>query len=243
MTATTGLLEIPLPVPDVAPRGDTVVRSFWDPARLYLGEFLQAAIRAGCGAAWNAIGGGTNVVERVEVNDPSDNTFTTAKLPCIVVMRENRDRKFEQIADGVRVRNAKLVALWIPPIAAQFHRANRESFFQTVEAVVDEAIVRSRTPGWVVPGDTDPRAAAEGSLLNYWMGALYPLALNLDFSDFTVEIEVPEMPSKKYPALRMLFQYQEQAVPSGSVQPNTAVATIEANEDSSFIQDLTLPLP
>lgn len=228
MAGALGILTLPVTAPS-SPSADACVG---DPLRQKLGEFLQAAIRANCQAAWAGIAGvNSNVVERIEVNDPKDNTFVASKLPCLAIFRTERQRKFEQMGDDVRVRRSKIVVLWIPPVAVQWHRANREPFFQAVEAAIDEAVVRGRTPTWVDTGDTETRAATEGSLIDSRLELLYPLALDMQFDDFSLEITMPGAEPKKYPALMATFGIVEQGQITGTTNPNTGEATFVVNED------------
>lgn len=212
-----------------------------DPLRQMLGDFLQAAIRTGCGAAWNQIGGGGNVVERVETNDPSDNTFVTSKLPCLAIYREERARKFTIDADDISHRESTVTALWVPPVAVQHWKARRESFYQGIEAVVMSAVRRGRTPGWRRLGDTDPRAAAEGSVVATSIGAMRPLHYGLTFEDIMITIEMPEAPPKKFPALKMSFQIWENLSESLSDYTNTAEGTYRTNGDEETDADVALP--
>lgn len=240
MTDTVGALSLPgTPPADV----DTAIaESTGDPLRRILGEFLQAAIRDGCQADWSVIAGGTNVCERVEVNDPTDNTFVTSKLPCLAMLRDDRQQLVPtQLADDIRYHDGKVVALWIPPTAVQKHRAAREPFSRKVAAAIDTAIRRGRTPSYVVPGDADARAATEGSLVETYLGVLRPLCYGITFSDFTVEIQMEQAPNKKYPALRVMFDLWEDVALGFTQVTHTASGTFTTND--GWVQTQTYPAP
>jgi hypothetical protein len=215
-----------------------------DPVRYMLGGFLQAAIRAECQAAWVKIGGGTNVVERVEGNDPTDNTFSTTKLPCLAMLREERGRQFTLDADDVSHRESKIVALWVPPLAVQNWKARREPFYQAIEGAVIKACRAGRTPGWRVAADTDAFAATEGSQIVTWIGSMRPIWLGLTFEDFTITIEMTEAPPKKYQALKITFPIWEGLTENATgLAPNTAIGTLRTNLDPTTDQTVTMPLP
>lgn len=180
-----------------------------------VGDFLQAAIRDGCQTAWAAIGGGTNVVERVEVNDPSDNTFHTSKLPALFVYREARARKRQAVAADMSYRSSQVTALWIPQLAVQAWKANREAFFHGVECAVLTAVERARATSWTRAGDSDPFAAAEGSDIGTATSLLRPLYDSVEFEDFILSIDILNQPTKNYPALKMTFLIWEQAIMGG----------------------------
>lgn|SRR5512145_96401 len=233
---TLGALTLPVAAPSTT---DTPIG---DPLRAKLGAFLKAAVEAGCSTAWTKIGGGTAVVERVEVNDPNDNTFVTTKLPCLVVMRGQRNRKPQFIAEDMRYRETQVLALWVPPVAVQHYRAARESFYQAVEAAVDAAVWRGRTSGWIDTGDTDPLATTEGSLIETRLGLLRPLAYGMEFSDVDVTVEMVGATAKKYPALQMAFSIWEQETLDFTKVVNTGEFELEIN-DGTDTQDQTFPLP
>ena len=240
MTDTVGALSLPVAAP--ADPDAAALAATGDPLRRILGDFLQAAIRDGCQAAWAVIGGGTNVCERVEVNDPTDNTFVTSKLPCLAMFRDDREPLTPvQLADEIRYHQGKVVALWIPPVAPQKPRAVREPFFRAVTAAIDTAIRRGRTPSYKVTGDTDPLTATQGSLVERYLSVVRPLCYGITFSDFTVTIDMQQGDSKKYPALRIMFDLWEDVTLGFAAVTHTASATIITNSD--FTQTQTYPEP
>jgi hypothetical protein len=207
-----------------------------DPVRRYLGDFLQSGIRAACQAAWAKLGGGTNVVERVEVNDPKDNTFSTAKLPAIFVYREDRSRSWDLVAADIGDRVSTIVALWVPNVAVQEWRAKREPFFQAIEATVMDVCDRERTPGWKLSRDTDPNAAVEGSHISTAMRVLRPISYGVSFDDYTVEVEMADKSKKAFPALKISFKIWEQmdSGPIGAIYPAALDITLENSSDETL---------
>lgn len=214
MTDTLGLLE--LPVQETTPAGD--------PLRELIGSFTQAAIRYYCSSAWATIAGGVDVVERVETNDPSDNTFHTSKLPCLAVFRDDRNRKTVMVSDDIGYRETNIVMLWIPQLATQEWKANRESFIQAIEAAVSIAFLRGRVPTWTVPGDTDVVSSRLGSHIGNQLGLYRPIQKSdLRFDDHMLTIEMLNAPPRKYPGLRIMLTLFEGLVGDPSIG-NTATA-------------------
>lgn len=240
MADTVGALSLPVAAP--ADPDAALLAATGDPLRRILGDFLQAAIRDGCQAAWATIGQHTNVCERVEVNDPTDNTFVTSKLPCLALFRDDREPLTPvQLADEIRYHQGKVVALWIPPNIVQKGRALREPFGRAVAAAVDTAIRRGRTPSYKATGDTDPLTATQGSLVEKYLSVVRPLCYGVSFSDFTVTIDMQQGDAKKYPALRIMFDLWEDVTLGFTAVAHTASATLTTN--SSFVQTQTYPEP
>ena len=216
MTDALGLLDLPVQITE--PSGD--------PLREAIGSFTQAAIRYYCSDAWAPIGGGTNVVERVETNDPSDNTFHTSKLPCLAVFRDDRNRKTIMVSDDVGYRETNIVMLWIPQVAVQQHKARRESFFQAIEAGLSVAFLRGRVPTWIVPGDTDTASAYKGSHIGNQLGLYRPIQRSdLRFDDHMLTIEMMAAETRRYPALRIMLTLQECITLDAAIGNNLSAIT------------------
>lgn len=204
MTDYLGALQLPVPAADEQlpqiPVGDPFLRSF--------GEFLAAAIRRRCQTAWSSIGGGTDVVERVETNDPTDNTFSTSKLPCMALWRAGENDDDERICDDVYESKSDITVRWIPQPAVQHWKANREAFSRAIRAAVAEAIRDERTPDWVVDGDTDPHAAVRGSCITTHL-RLYRKIASFKMKEELLVIEMPNLPPKQYPSIKFTFPISE----------------------------------
>lgn len=201
MTDRLGNLE--LPVSTCPPVGDVL--------RQTLGDFLQASIRYYCTDAWNRLAPGTDVCGQVSTNDPSDNTFVSAKNACLAIYRDDRNRKVVYVNHDMSYRESKIVALWIPPTAVQVHKAARESFFQAIEAAIVTGLTRGRIPTWIVDGDIDTTSQWRGSHIGNQLRLMKPLQhSDIVFDDFTITIEMLGAEPKKYPALRCMFVCWEQ---------------------------------
>lgn len=212
-----------------------------DPARQMLADFFAAHLNAKLQDAWAAIGGGTQVVERVDVNDPNDNTFHTNKLPLLCVFREKSKRPFEILADGIAARRSSFVVLWIPPPATQQWKAKREGFSAAVDAAIFQALKVERTPGWKIIGDTDPRAAAEGSRIGAALNLLRPIAYEASSDDITITIEMVDAPAKSFPGVKVTIPVLEELTEDAGTVPNTAIATYRTNGDATT--DTTVNYP
>jgi hypothetical protein len=138
-----------------------------DPVLDTLLSFFTAVINAYGGAAWTAIAPGTGgkVVKSAFAHNPTDHAFKIQSTPAIYLWRDTI-MKARQIAADWRVRPSRLMLRWVPFPVYQQDRARRwEPFFNAIPSILDAAIEKGRDPSWVMPGDLDARAAAEGSLL------------------------------------------------------------------------------
>jgi hypothetical protein len=198
------MLVLPVPSPqtpvDESPVGDPFLAAF--------GAFLQAAIRRRCQTAWSAIGGATDVVERVETNDPTDNTFTTAKLPCLALWRSGEGDEDERIADDLYESKSDIIVRWIAPLAVQKWKANREAFSRAIRAAVAEAIKDERTPGWKVWGDTDPFTPTRGSCITDQLSLMRQI-LSFKTREEMLKIEMDGLPDKNFPSIKFTFPISE----------------------------------
>lgn len=219
--ANAGMLSLPV-VSASTPAGDPLLE--------LLGSFLQTAIRHYCGDAWAAIGGGTDVCERVETNDPTDNTFSTTKLPCLAVFRKEDSNDDARIADELFEAKSNVIALWVPPPAVQAWRAASESFSRALRAAVSTALTQERVPGWIVAGDTDPLTSAEGSNIVAALGLMRPI-LSVKTDDFPLVVEVEGAPARRYPAVKFTIPISEQIVAAHVARsPSKLNATITTND-------------
>lgn len=237
MTDTLGLLQLPALATD-DPVGD--------PLRKILGQFLAAHLNAKLKNAWNELCPG-NVVERIETNDPADNTFVASKLPCLAVYDANRPQQFEQLSDDIELRRSQIAILWVPPPVPQGHRAKREAFSKAVTAAIFNALRRGRTPTWKYTGDTDPLTATRGSYINNILHLFQPIHLGATAEDAVLQIEMrgdPQGPPAKYPATRVLVNVVEEHTEGlEGVVDNAGAGTWRTNGDATTDFEQTYPVP
>lgn len=154
-----------LALPVVPPEGPA---SIGDPVLDVLVDFMAAAIKDGAGQAWDAASGnlGNNpVTKRVFTHDPGQEAFREATLPALYLWRHSWAKE-RQISAGIRIRPSVLRLRWVP---LQPNSQERKRVWSplpnAMQAVLDLAIERGRTPSWLAAGDTDPMAATFGSFL------------------------------------------------------------------------------
>lgn len=156
-----------LPAPATAPGA-----TFADPAIDTILAFLQAVLNRNGDAAWGSVNGyqpaGTHFVNAVFGFDPTEGdgtTFNTGDLPALFMWRSEILGADWRAADYY-VRRSTLTLLWVPPPATQATRASWQPALNLVASIVDGITdPDGRDPAYVVPGDPDPNAPYQGSLL------------------------------------------------------------------------------
>jgi hypothetical protein len=141
-----------------------------DPLLTTLLGFLQAAVNADTKEIWSRVNPGKpgGATESLPVaftfdHDPDETTLSEKQLPALFAWRSQFIRGDRMTADWVsQVSNITL--LWIPPRGTSKQRRERQPYRNALAMAVRRALHSGRTPAWVVPGDTDPKAADFGSL-------------------------------------------------------------------------------
>jgi hypothetical protein len=241
-----GALELPVNTRDL-PIGDPLLG--------ILGAFMQAAIRKGCSRAWQEIGGGTDVCERVEYNDPNDNTFSITKLPALFLFRDRESSTEEWLADELCELKSEVTALWVLPVGVQYWRAIRSPFVHAIHGSLGRAFRDDCVQGYFVRGETDPLALLQGSSLLQAASLMRPI-LTIRVKPTVVEVKVNKLEgadATRYPAVQIqipiseretLFAENDPTVPakldaSGSANANITVATMDtAAEAEQFRRDV-----
>ena len=235
MTDVLGMLSLPASASD-NPVGD--------PLRQVLGDFLAAHLNATLQTAWNKLANGTKVVERVEVNAPSDNTFVASKLPCLAIYcdTERKPAEFERETDDILLRRRQIVALWVPPPVPQEHRAKREPFNDAVSAAIMNALRRGRTRTYIYPGDTEALASTRGSWIQGILQLRQPLHYKFTIGEVPLEMSIrgdSTMTPAKYPAVKATIHIVEQMTEGldADIGPNLAEGTYTVNEGTALSSD------
>lgn len=155
---TFGLLPIPVTVDTSAALGD--------PALTKMLAAFAAVLNAHGSTAWGTTGQPTvPVVKTVYPHNPEHAVFAEKALPALYLYRLGAQEPPFQLTDDVRLTSDMLRLLWVPSSASQEHQRIRAPFANAVVKILDNFIHRTRDASWVDAGDTDPRAAAEGSIL------------------------------------------------------------------------------
>jgi len=184
-----------------------------DPALTTLLGFLLAFLNANAVKVWNAIGvaPGLPCVKNVRPWNPSDAhgdhrglSFNTSDLPALYAWRD--EAKQEWLAEDYLRDITTLKVLWVFPMALQAGQRVRQPFTNAITKLVAVAIERGRTPGWIVDGDPDPRAADEGSSLYTYLNDVAINLLKCRPARVTVEGDAKPL---SYAAAELTFELLE----------------------------------
>lgn len=156
-----GTLHLPVPVPEDG-------QAPGDPLLDILLAFCKAVINDAGGAAWRKIAASDKQLPVMQTYawDPLRGGIAKQNLPALFLFRSFNEPS-DWVAHDYFVRPSQLTMYWVPPpVAKQELRGRQSAFFNVIQSAVDSVIdPEARDPSFVVPGDTDPRAADEGSLL------------------------------------------------------------------------------
>ena len=187
MSDTFGALSIPLVTPAA---GETA----GDPLLGVTLSFFAAVLNANAPAAWRAVYKdvpNAAVVKKVFTQDPQKADFNNASLPVLYLFRESVEDP-ERLADDWLIQRSILRLYWFPPVAIIEKREMRASMSNGIAKTLIHAVERTRDPAWKVVGDTDPRAAVEGSdfsvfggWMEFFVGAWKPYTLVLQVTGET----------------------------------------------------------
>jgi hypothetical protein len=236
-----------LPLPALAPAADEALT---DPAIDILLEFMTAVLNYYGDAAWASVSGyqaGDNhtVVQTFNF-DPHETTFNTRDLPALFLWRKKIGGS-AWLATDYYVRESKLILQWVPPPAIQSMRARWRPFINLIASALDGIMDPSaRVPSWIYPGDTDPIAQYDGSLLWKYM----PLTYEFDIGDTTtvpITIEMVDGSNKEnYWAIQVEIKLREQSDTDTpelhAFRIKTAIVTEIDNQGLEIIPQVTLSL-
>lgn len=143
-----------------------------DPLLQFLGSYLQTILNVYGITLWQQVMPGTPLVVTVKLHDPTKDGFVTSGLPALYVYRsEDLATQVEWVADDYRSAIGQIHIVWVPPDDVVDKRRLRVSIGNLVLKLIDSAVENDRDPQWIVTGDTDPQAAANGSQLLAYTGA------------------------------------------------------------------------
>lgn len=188
MSDRQGLLRLPM-----TEAGDPATTSIGDPLLDVLGDYLRAAVNYDTKVGWAALhprSKGANVepvpVTTVFTHDPKDSSFDSKALPALFVWRMGWPRLMP-LTQEWKAQVSQVGVLWVPPPDRASEDARRDPFKNAVAKAIHRAVERCRNPGWVVEGDTDPKAEVYGSFLIEH--ANIAKVLPLDVKHFPIIIE------------------------------------------------------
>lgn len=159
-----GLLQLPAPNTDT-PLGDPLLD-------VLLGFWKQCLINA-LTSVWASACPNVPVVKTTDARNIQELGLTTAELPGLFVARDGSGETTWRASDYALIPT-KLLVWWAMPRLELSNRRKRAPIVNAARAALEfptEWV--GRTPGWIVAGDTDPRAATLGSLLPKYAGLWY----------------------------------------------------------------------
>jgi hypothetical protein len=162
-TEKLGALDVPAP----AAAAD---KALGDPALDIIASWAMAIINAYGTTAWRSLYPAPSVpVKSIVTNSPDEGGVNRNALPSLFVWRLQTG-PIVRIADSWRVRDSVVALDWFPQFEPdQVRRKRRSNFINAVQATLASGIRRDRDPAWTIVGDTDTRAATEGSSLSKWL--------------------------------------------------------------------------
>lgn len=164
MSDTVGADTLPIQPPSA---GEAVA----DPCLSRLVAYFKAVVNRYSGDAWRTVMPKSDPVGFTFTHNPEETNFNERTLPAFYLYRLGED-PLEWLAEDYDISHAKLRLLWIFPVAGQDTQAFRSTFVNGIAACLKHFIELGRDPSYVLAGDTDPRAASEGSVIyrvaNIW---------------------------------------------------------------------------
>lgn len=158
MADVFGSLTLPAPAPA---SGKAVA----DPLLDVLLAFFSACLTDSLTTAWQARCPGQPIVRASFALNPNEHGISSNDFPALYAWR-SKFGPTKRAASDWYLRQSTISLMWVPEPSATERMATREPIINGIDAAISDALESvGRTPGWVVSGDTDPRAADEGSSL------------------------------------------------------------------------------
>lgn len=151
-----------------------------DSALFHFMSFMKAFVNANSTLAWGALfpevvaanmpANNGNMIFRAYPQDPQECEFNDNDLPALFAWRTKVDD--ERRADDWRTQDIQVTLRWIfPTLLPQDKITAMHPLISAMAKMFRVALERGQDPSWVVPGDPDPKAATQGSVLVRWMSA------------------------------------------------------------------------
>lgn len=139
-----------------------------DGALDYFGAYLQAYLNSYTPIAFHSAFPGVQPVATVYTHDPRKFAFNERDLPALYLFREKSLERPTDIGQDYRINYDNVVLLWVFPTVSRGPQETarvRYPWASGLVKAIDHAIERMRDPCYVAPGDTDPTAPLQGSLV------------------------------------------------------------------------------
>lgn len=160
MSDKYGGLTVPAQLPD-----ETLPAKPVDRVLDCIGDYLRAVLIANIGDMWKAVAPGMSpVVRRVFTADPEDVLLNESHLPALFVWEPDMGNH-TQYADDWWTTDRTIVVLWMFDPGGIEKREFRMRVQNALTSTIHHELAMGRNPAWVDPTDTDPTAAARGSVL------------------------------------------------------------------------------
>lgn len=177
-----------------------------DPAISEILKFMQAFMNANALTAWQSVAPNQQVVKSIASWKPPT-SFNDRDLPCLFGYRDGSPATEEWIGDDYLIETSTLTLLYILPWAQQEIQKIRLGCLNIVSKQMIVGLERGRTPGYIVTGDTDPKAATQGSLLYPFLNAWTINIVKTNTRDFADQLSPGN--SRVYEALEVSVRLQE----------------------------------
>ncbi|HWA29121.1 MAG TPA: hypothetical protein VG734_25955 [Lacunisphaera sp.] len=173
MADEIGSIKFPPDPPTNTPVADPLLRKF--------GLYLQSYLNAQLSRDWSKIAPGErDVVRAVREASSVRAWFDDKQLPSLFVFRHTQLP--QRLGDDLYVDTTELFVLWMPPAVEGDKREKRDPFTARVGIAIRHAVRLGRHPWWVDPGDEDPTAPTQGSVLARRLGLCrVPVVKRIDF--------------------------------------------------------------
>lgn len=137
-----------------------------DPGLYRFAQYLRAVVNSKLGAAWRAVAPNSEPVKNAFTHSPEEIDFNEKDLPALYLVRQaSEGAGWEWLAEDMDLEHTRVRLLWIfPPTRQEFQR-QRNDFVNGLNKVIISAIETGRDPSYVLAGDPDPTAAAEGTVI------------------------------------------------------------------------------
>jgi hypothetical protein len=157
MADTFGAETIPLSLPLA---GEEIS----DPGVSRLADFFMAVINANATANWETVMPGALPVSTAFTHNPEEVSFNERDLPALWLNRVGED-PLEWLAEDYDIAHVTMRLLWVFPAARQEVQKDRNTFVNGIAHILAHCIELGRHPAYVLPGDPDPTATTQGSVI------------------------------------------------------------------------------
>jgi hypothetical protein len=213
-----------------------------DPGLDKIGRFIAAVWRRYAGEAWDSVAPNESIVRKVFTHDPEEYSFSENDLPALYIFPIGSARPAEQVGEDIRIQYRNVRVFWVLPPGQQEKQKHRSAIRSALAGALDSAFERTRDPGWIVEGDTDPLAATEGSsLITQTVLVRAPKVAEWSASQIAIAMR-DEGPRRVYPALSMRLEIEEQVEPTLGDLATPVELRLSVTVEGFVASSVTVPL-